>query len=369
MSTDTLLWFGLLVLLIAVNAFFVAIEFALVALRPSRVQEMIDSGNSTAHVLQRLQQNIDTSVSGAQLGITFASLALGWVCEPTIHSALTYLLGLIPGMHHVNVPDGVAMAASLLIASGIHAVLGEQVPKCTALRLTESVALILCRPFSMYCRVMWPMIAALDWVTARCLRLLGIKKPEHDHAVHTADELEILFDQSEQAGEIHPRENEMLKGVFDLQELTAEKIMVPRQRMDCIDRRLSLRDAFAVASKTKHSKLPVLDGADRVIGVLYAKDLFDVIQSHMQKVSPAVMVMIPDTVRLDTLARKCYRIKPSKTAREILDGMRRRNVQIAIVQDDQHRAIGLVTMEDIVEHLVGEIHDEHDKVPPVAKTE
>jgi putative hemolysin len=369
MSSDTLLWFGILAALLACNAFFVAIEFALVALRPSRVQELVDSGNATALVLQKLQQNINTSVSGAQLGITFASLAVGWVCEPSIRQLLMWLVGLIPGVGHINIPEGVAMAASLLVMSGIHAVIGEQVPKCTVLNIPEKAALLLCRPFALYCRIMWPMIAALDWVTARCLRLLGVKKPEHEHGVHTPNELEILFDQSEEAGEIDSRDNEMLKGVFELNELTAEQVMVPRQKMDCIDRRLSLRDAFTVASKTKHSKLPVLDGSDRVVGVLYAKDLFDIIQSHMQATAPAMMVVIPNTVRLDSLVRKVYRIKRDKTARAILDGMRKRNVQIAIVEDDDKKVVGLVTMEDVVEHLVGEIHDEHDKVVPPTKTQ
>jgi CBS domain containing-hemolysin-like protein len=363
MSSDIWLWFGIFAALLACNAFFVAIEFALVATRPSRVQELIDSGNAAASVVQRLQQNINTSVSGAQLGITFASLAIGWVCEPSIRELLEWLVALIPGFGTVHIPNGVAMGAALFVASAIHAVIGEQVPKCTALRMPERAALVLCRPFSMYCRVMWPMIVSLDWLTAGVLRLVGIKRPTHEHAVHSADELEILFDQSEQAGEIDARSNEMLKGVFDLDEVTAEQFMVPRAKMDCIDRRLTLREAFAVASKTKHSKLPVLDGPDRVIGVLYAKDLFDVIQSHMQSVSQAVTVTIPSKFNLAPLVRKPYRIKPDKTARAILDGMRKRNVQIAIVTDDQNRVLGLVTMEDIMERLVGPISDEHDKMP------
>jgi CBS domain containing-hemolysin-like protein len=362
MSTDTLLWFGIFAALLACNAFFVAIEFALVATRPSRVQELIDSGNAAARVVQRLQQNINTSVSGAQLGITFASLAIGWVCEPSIRELLEWALRHVPGMSSIHIPEGVAMGAALLVASAIHAVIGEQVPKCTALRMPENAALVLCRPFSVYCRVMWPMIWTLDKVTAGVLRVIGIKRPAHEHAVHSADELEILFDQSEQAGEIDARSNEMLKGVFDLDELTATQLMVPRAKMDCIDRRLSLREAFAVASKTKHSKLPVLDGPDRVIGVLYAKDLFDVIQAHMQAVSQAVTVTIPTKFKLDSLVRKPYRIKPDMTARAILDGMRKRRVQIAIVTDDQNKVLGLITMEDIMERLVGPIHDEHDKM-------
>lgn len=363
MSNYSMLWFGIFAALLACNAFFVAIEFALVATRPSRVQELIDSGNAAARVVQRLQHNINTSVSGAQLGITFASLAIGWVCEPFIRDVLEWLFRLIPGMAGVQIPAGVAVGAALFAASAVHAVIGEQVPKCTALRMPERAALILCRPFSLYCSVMWPMIVSLDWVTAGVLSLVGVKRPDHEHAVHSADELEILFDQSEQAGEIDARSNEMLKGVFDLDELTAAELMVPRAKMDCIDPRLTLREAFAVASKTKHSKLPVLDGVDRVIGVLYAKDLFDVIQSHMQSVSQAVTVTIPSKFKLDALVRKPYRIKPDKTARAILDGMRKRNVQIAIVNDEENRVLGLVTMEDIMERLVGPISDEHDKMP------
>lgn len=364
MSTDTPLWIAFMLALVASNAFFVAIEFALVAVRPSRVQELVDSGNATARVLQHLQKNINTSVSGAQLGITLASLALGWVCEPSIHEVINWLLHLIPGTENFDLPTGVGMGLSLLAMSAFHAVLGEQVPKCTALRMPETAALLLCRPFSMYCRVVWPMIKALDFVTGVCLRLLHVKPPA-DHNAHSPDELEILFEQAEQAGELHPRETEMLKGVFSIDRLTAEEIMVPRARVDYIDRKLSLRDALTAASKTKHSKLPVVDGAtDRVLGVLHTKDLFDVIQGHTQQVAPAVMVVIPNTVRIDKLIRKVYRIKPNMVGREILDGMRKRNVQIAIVQTDDGKAVGIVCMEDIVERLVGDINDEHDKPAP-----
>jgi CBS domain containing-hemolysin-like protein len=364
MSSGPLLYVGALVALLAANAFFVAIEFALVALRPSRIQELIDSGNSHARIVQKLQKNMDLSVSAAQLGITVASIALGLVCEPAVHHFLVWAVGLIAGDGY-HIPDGVALAVSLVAMSALHVVIGEQVPKVTALRLPETVALLMCRPFDIYCRVTWPFTKALDWMTGVCLRLVGIqKKAEHESVVHSADELEILFEQSEQAGELHPRETEMLKGVFDLDELSAEQIMVPRARMDCVDRTSSLRDAFAMVSRTKHSRIPVTDGHDRVIGVLYSKDLFDVVHSHMQTVSPAVMVVLPSTQRLEPLIRKVYRVAPTMHAREVLDGMRKRNVQIAIVQDEQQRAVGMVTMEDILERLVGEIRDEHDKITP-----
>lgn len=371
-SESLLLWLGLMVVLLAINAFFVAIEFALVALRPSRVQELVDAGNSTARVVQHLQENIDTSVSGAQLGITFASLALGWVVEPSIQEVMRLVLGIIPGMDGVEVPHGVALVVSLLLMSALHVVIGEQVPKCAALRLAEPMALSLARPFALYCRFAWVVIRGLDACTNACLRVMGIKKPsDTDFSGHSSGELEIIFDQSELAGEIHPRENEMLKAVFNLDELTAGQMMVPRAKMDCIDRHMCLRDAIAVASKTKHSKLPVLDVAkDTVVGVLYARDMFDLMHAYMQSGSKTAMVIVPTNTKVSRLIRPVYRIEPSMKARDLLDGMRKRNVQIAIVQDEQQRPLGLLTMEDIVEHIVGEIYDEYDKPPqPPQSTE
>lgn len=362
MSYSLLLWLAVMVGLLAVNAFFVAIEFALVALRPSRVQELVDSGSSTARTIQKLQQNMGTSVSGAQLGITFASLALGWVCEPSIHELITSLIGLIPGMDGVQAPAGIAMAISLLTLSALHVVIGEQVPKCWALRLAEPVGMLLARPFALYCRIAWPLIKVLDGITNGILRLAGISKvTEHEQTAHSAEELEILFDHSVKGGELDPRSTEMLKGVLDLSELTAEQVMLPRDRVDCIDRKMSLLQAVGVASKTKHSRLPVIDGSkDQVVGVLHVKDLFDVLHGAMQSGANGTIVMMPNA-RFDLLIRKIHRIARTDKAIDVLEAMRKRDVQIAIVQDEQQKTVGMVTMEDILEWLVGEINDEHDR--------
>lgn len=364
MSSETLLlWLAVMVALLAINAFFVAVEFALIALRQSRVQELVDEGSATALIVQKLQKNIDASVSGAQLGITFASLALGWVSEPAIHGLIKLVLGLVPGLSGAEPPPGVGLVLSLLVMSVLHVVLGEQVPKCSSLRLAEPVAMMLARPFAVYCKVVWPLIWLLDRMTNACLNLVGVRKQsESESQVHSAVELEILFDQSQQAGELHPRETELLKGVFALDQLTAAEVMVPRARMDSIDRNMSLRDALAVANKTKHSKLPVTDATSgKVVGVLHVRDLFAVIDTHAQAQSDATTVTVPKSVTLDKLVRDVYRIAGTVKARDVLDGMRKHKVQVAIVHDDMQGVLGLVTMEDVLEHLVGDIFDEYDK--------
>lgn len=215
----------------------------------------------------------------------------------------------------------------------------------------------------MYCKVVWPLIWLLDRMTNACLNLVGVRKHSESEAqVHSAVELEILFDQSQEAGELHPREAEMLKGVFALDHLTAAEVMVPRAHMDSIDRNISLRDALAVANKTKHSKLPVTDATTgKVVGVLHVRDLFAVIDTHAQAQADATTVTVPKSVTLDKLVRDVYRIAGTVKARDVLDGMRKRKVQVAIVQDDAQGVLGLVTMEDVLEHLVGDIFDEYDK--------
>lgn len=366
MSTETLLiQLAIMVALLAINAFFVAIEFALIALRQSRVQELVDEGNSTALVIQKLQQNIDYSVSGAQLGITFASLALGIVSEPAIHAVITLVVGFIPGMQGAEPPAGMGIVVSLLIMSVLHVVLGEQVPKCASLRVTEPVAMALARPFALYCRIVRPLIWLLERMTNGVLRLLGMRKQsEAEGQVHSAVELEILIDQSQEAGEIQPRESEMLKAVFALEQLTVAEVMVPRARMDAIDRRTSLRDALTIANKTKHSKLPVVDGATgKVTGILHVRDLFDVIDTHAQVHADATTVTVPKSVSLEKLVRDVYRVQATRKARDVLEGMRKRKVQVAIVDDDKDGVLGFVTMEDLLEHLVGDIYDEFDHKP------
>lgn len=366
-----LLWLGAMAVLVLVNAFFVATEFALVASRKSRIQELAEDGHPVAPLVQQLQKNIDASVSGTQLGITFASLALGWVGEHSIHEMVKMVLGIIPGMQGVEPPMGLGFAVAFLLLSSFHVVLGEQVPKFLSLRLPEKMVMYVAPPFRLYCKIAWPFIWLMNRTAGFILKLMGVPKPTGESYVPlSAEELEILIESSYRAGELDARETDLLKRVLDMKDLSVEKVMIPRKRMDCISDQISLPDLLAVVSKTKHSKLPVYTGSlDQIVGVLNTRDLFD-----LWCQSAGATACSPDArrfgkdFRVFSFLRPAFIVSQTERASTLLDELRSRKIQMAVVVDEARRTVGLVTMEDLLEQLVGEIYDEYDKQPVAGKT-
>jgi len=265
---EVLFWLALTALFIILNGLFVAIEFALVALRRSRVHEMVEQRKPLSGVIQKLQKNMDTSIAGAQLGITVASLAIGWLGEHALTDALGNAINSIPGLANVYIPPGTGFVISFLILSVLHVVIGEQVPKFWALQLPEWTCRMLAVPFKFFCWLTYPLIWFMN-LLARCvLAMLRIEKAkEGEHSAHTAEELEILFEASRKAGELKAQETDLLKRTLELADLTVKEIMVPRTKMDAISDDLSLRDVLSVVARTKHGKLPVFRGSsDRIHG-------------------------------------------------------------------------------------------------------
>ena len=355
------LWLLVMALFLLLNAFFVATEFALVASRRSRIQEMVDGGHSLASVVQKLQQDIGRSVSGTQLGITLCSLGLGWVADHSINHVVSLLLGLIPGLDGVVVPPGVGVVISFLLLSSLHVVIGEQVPKFLSLSIPEKVALKVAPIFRVYCTIAWPFIWLMDKLAVGILRLLGVRKPSSDeaHMAHSPDELEILFEASQKAGELGERETDLLKRVLDLRDLHMDEVLIPLAKLDAVGVDLKLPALLKVISKTKHSRLPLYRGSvDNIVGVLYTRDLFDWWQSTLADPARATREFNPEK-----FMRPAFLVQRSHKASALLDDMRKRKVQIAIVKDGE-KTVGLVTMEDLLEELVGEIYDEYDKAKP-----
>ncbi len=361
-----LLWLLAMAVLVLVNAFFVATEFALVASRKSRIQELAEDGHPVAPLVQRLQKDIDASVSGTQLGITFASLSLGWVGEHSVHELVKMVLGIIPGMQGVEPPLGLGFAVAFMFLSSFHVVFGEQVPKFLSLRLPEKMVMYLAPPFRLYCKLAWPFIWLMNRTAGFILKLMGVPKPSGEpYVALSAEELEILIDSSYQAGELNARETDLLKRVLDMKDLSVEQVMIPRKRMDCVSDQITLSDLLAVASKTKHSKLPVYKGnLDQIAGILNTKDLFD-----LWCQTAGVTACSPDAKRVGKdfnlwrLLRPAFIVSKTARASTLLDDLRSRKIQMAVVVDESRKTVGLVTMEDLLEQLVGEIYDEYDKQP------
>lgn len=356
-------WLLVMLLLVLLNAVFVATEFALVATRKSRIKELVDEGRPGALLVQKLQEDMDASVSGTQLGITLSSLALGWVGENSIQELVHLVLGAIPGAAHLSAPSGIGFVVSFLLLSSLHVVVGEQVPKFLALRLQEKVALRVCYVFRIYTRIMWPLIWVLNGLAGLLLRMIGFSRTKEAHgSVHTAEELQILIEASEEAGELDESESDTLMRVLDLKDLTITSIMVKLDQMDCVDVDIPLKKLLAKIVRTKHSRLPVYrDHKDNIIGVLHTRDLFALWSKGL----------VPSACVVEDLMRTVLRVHKDDKAGAVLEQMRKEQIQIAVMVEppaagskrDYEAAVGMVTMENLVEQVVGPIQDEFDPKP------
>ncbi len=348
-------WLGLMLFLLACNGFFVAIEFALVALSPLRVQELKLKKHPQAALIERLQLDMDKSVAGAQLGITLSSLALGWVAESSIHRLIEL------AFHGYHLPSGVIFVASFVLLTTLHVVAGEQVPKSWALRLPEPVVMALAYPFKIYCLFTWPLIWAMEKVTAGCLWLFGIPKLDPDHKlVHSPDELKILIDMSGKAGELEPLETSLLKRSLKFGHLTASSLMLPWQKVDSITDSTPFAVILNLVARTKHSRIPVLSAlTGNVVAVFYSRELFGGININ-ERTSDASCLTADQT---DWLIRYCKAplvVPEQSDAGTILSQMIARRVQIAIITKEDGTPAGIITLEDLVEELIGDVSDELD---------
>jgi CBS domain containing-hemolysin-like protein len=365
-TASLLLWLGLMFLFLILNALFVAAEFALIKLRRSRVQELLDNGHQGARTVHQLQRDMGMTIAGAQLGITLASLALGWIGEESIHEAVKMLMDFIPGLAGVEPPAGIGVIVSFTILSMLHVILGEQVPKAWAIMLPERVSLLLATPLRVFIFLTYPLLWVMNALSNVVLKIMRVPSPdEEQYPAHSADEFNILFDASRKAGELGDKETDLLKRALELKELTVKQVMVPRTRMDAISDNLALVEILAVVSKTKHSKLPVFkSSSDNVIGILNTRDLFDWWQSVVKAGAPSSGPVAGKEFRLSAFVRQVYFVPDSMPASKLLEEMRARKLQMAVVIDEFGGTSGLITLEDLLEQLVGEIWDEYDSPSP-----
>ncbi|MFA7337495.1 MAG: hemolysin family protein [Candidatus Obscuribacterales bacterium] len=370
MSTNTLLLYLLfLVLAVAINGLFVAFEFALVSMRRSRVQELIDNGVGSAKIISRLQQDMDETISGAQVGITLASLVLGWIGEPAIHELLTRAASLLPTEIDLSfVPQtffsGLALALSFTFLSLLHVVLGEQVPKGIALRFPERLLLLFARPFLLYRQITIPLIWIFTRLAKLVLRAIGVSKTANHEPVHSADELSMIIDGSLEAGELDRTITEVLQKALDLQDLSVGELMRPLDKVDMVEQNTSFKTVLELANDSKHSRLPIYAGERiKVIGLLSTKDLFDVIETKINSLPlEAKLGSLAQDFKLADHQRPILRVTAGMRASSLLHWFLIRRMPMALVMDDPETkvSVGIITLEDLLERLVGEINDEYD---------
>ena len=334
-------------ILVAMNAFFVAAEFALVGARRSRIDQLAEAGESGAKAAQTALQNLDRYISGTQLGITLASLALGWIGEPALATLVDGALAFIG----IDVPSGVAhstigIATAFLVITFLHIVLGELMPKSIALVAPERVSMALARPLMLFSRIMSPFITVLNNVANFLLRLLGVNIMGGGHnSVHTADELRLLVMQARAQGTLNENDSMMLAGVFDFHEKKARDVMRPRTEVAAIPFDATEDEVWKILRTERYSRYPVVgDSLDDIVGVFLAKDLW----LHQGRFT------------LKQFLRAPLFIPDSRPAERVLDDLRKTRAHMAVVLDEYGGTAGIITMEDLVEEVVGDIADEYD---------
>ncbi|MBP2646969.1 MAG: hypothetical protein H6Q77_593 [Gemmatimonadetes bacterium] len=343
-------------LLVLANAFFVAAEFALVGARRTRLDEMGRAGDRKARLARRAVQSLDRYISATQLGITLASLGLGWVGAPALARVVEGGFRWLPATMATIATHAVAVAIAFTIITVLHIILGELVPKAFALLYPEEVSGWVAAPLMAFAWVMALPIWILNSTANAILRLFRIKRSgEHDR-LHSPEEIRLLVEQSQEAGSLQQQDARLLEGVFEFTEKTAEEVMTPRTEMVALDADLSAGEAADRVAEARRSRYPVFtESLDDIVGVVHAKDILSALRNAPQSTVRAIMrppLFVPGTREVE----------------DVLADMKRLKVHLAVVLDEYGGTAGLVTMEDLLEEIVGPIFDEYDRpdfVPPV----
>lgn len=333
-----------IILLLLANAFFVAVEFALVSLRRSRIQDMVQQGDATAKIIQHMQQEMDTTIAGAQLGITLASLALGWVADSTLHKLVSMGLHAIPAFKDVQPPEGLGVVLSFIMLSMIHVILGEQVPKSCALRFPENVAVLLAWPFRAFIICTKPLVLLMNFLASLCLKMFRVPvASESAHAIGSSDEYSILFQESTLAGVLKEHEQELLNRILVLREKEIDSLMIPRTRVKWIDLNDSQEEILKQILDTPHSRLAVARGdVDELLGFVRTKDLL-------------AMELQNKKMDIESVVFEPMYIPHNQDALTVLQSFRREQYGMAVVLDEHGGVQGLLTVNDIVAATFGAV--------------
>jgi CBS domain containing-hemolysin-like protein len=347
-------------LLVGINAFFAAAEFSLVAVRPTRIRLLIEEGDARAKIVHGLLGDLPLVVSGVQFGMSLASLGLGFVGEVTLAAIFQQLLGWLPPAQSAVYAHSLSIGLAFLLLTYMHVVLGELVPKTVSLQRAEGVALMAARPFSWFLHTFRWAINVLDASAEKVCRLLGVRAL-HSHAlVHSAEELQILIQQARERGLLQLGEEKFIQSAMELGQIQAREIMVPRPDLHVLPVEAGLDDVLRIFATTQRSRIPVYQATpDHILGYVHIKDMLWILLDRERRAEEALPA--PE-FHLGRVLRNVLIVPETKTCSELLVEMRGRSIGLAMVVDEFGSILGLVTLEDILEQLVGEIHDEFDVV-------
>ncbi|MFT4556234.1 MAG: CBS domain containing-hemolysin-like protein [Planctomycetaceae bacterium] len=340
---------GIALFLVALNGFFVAAEFALVKVRPSRIDEFIEAGRPFAKSAKWLIDRMEQALSACQLGITMASLAIGWVGEPVFEELLS------PAFHFLSIPEAAVHTLSVIFAftiiTALHLVIGEQAPKIFAIRRAEDMLLWCALPMKLFYICGWPLMAALNWVTTVILSKLGLEGGEGHDTIHTETELQTLLASSYEHGHLSRSEHKLIEAVFRFDDLVCRRVMVPRNDVEFFDINDPPSSCVELARRTKHTRYPVCnDSLDEVLGVVHMKDL--------------IGFAVTDDFDWTSIMRPPKKVPESMPISKLLKHFQATHQLLAFVIDEYGNVIGIVTLENVLEEIIGEVDDEFDNDDP-----
>ncbi len=338
------------IVLIAANAFFVAAEFALVAARRTRIEALIRRGDRKAKTVQQALHDLYRQLSAAQLGITVASILLGYVAEDTVAHLFREWFAALPAALSFLTRGGVASVVAVAVITFLHVVFGEQAPKAWAITYPEGTSRWIAAPLIFFSWITRPLTDLLNWSANGVVRLMGIKSsnPEHDR-VHSPEEIRMLVQQSRKTGGLSKADARMLEGVFEFSEKNARDVMTPRTDMVALPAGLTLAEAADAVAAAGRSRYPVYgESLDDIVGSVHAKDI-------LKGLRAATAATVKD------IARPGFFVPGTREVEDVLTDMKRQKVHLAIVLDEFGGTAGLVTMEDLLEEIVGPIYDEYDR--------
>lgn len=339
--------------LVALNGFFVAAEFAIVKVRASQIEIKAKSGSRVANIAKHITQHLDGYLAATQLGITLASLGLGWVGESVMHKIVHDLLinFELSEIYITSISTGIAF----LFITVMHIVFGELAPKSVAIQRPVATTLFIALPLQGFYLIFRPFIWVLNGFANVILKLFGISSVGGHDSVHSTEELYYLLDQGKESGALDTNEHELIKNVFDFNERVVKNIMVPRTKIMGVALSTPKKEVVEKIIAEGYSRLPVYDDIiDKIIGIVHAKDLLPLLAENKDWV-------------LGDIIRKPYFVPETKKINDLLSELQQKRIQIAIVIDEFGGTAGMVTLEDIVEEIVGEIQDEYDEEKPTVE--
>jgi CBS domain containing-hemolysin-like protein len=354
MEEPTAAHFGLRVLaviiLLAANAFFVAAEFALVAARRTRIDALVQQGDRKARVVRRALDDLNRQLSAAQLGITVASILLGYVAEESVAALFRSWFDALPTWLNFMARGGIASIVAVSIITFLHVVFGEQAPKTWAIAYPEAISRWIAGPLLFFSWITRPATGLLNWSSNRIVRLMGIKAVAAEaERLHSPEEIRMLVEQSQEGGSLGEQDARLIEGVFEFTEKVAQDVMTPRTQMAALASDLTIAEAADEVAQAKRSRYPVYtESIDEVVGVVHAKDILIRLRAN-----PAD--------RVSAIMRPPLFVPGTREVEDVLADMKRLKVHLAIVLDEYGGTAGLVTMEDLLEEIVGAIYDEYDR--------